>query len=111
MALQKRRPKIRERKRLPVLLCNEWERTHVLVDALDECEAICERRSFPSILQSLPQGAATFFVTNRPKYEDIRRYFNEAPQIGYQCLSPMLGAWIQREWAKVRSLLSASRLL
>jgi hypothetical protein len=78
---QRRRPNLEESIGLLVALCNERERTFVLVDALDECEAIHERRLFLPLLQSLPHGSTRLFVTSRPNNEDIYSIFSAAPRI------------------------------
>ena len=78
---QRRRPSLEELRRLLVTLCNERERTYVIVDALDECEAIQERRHFLPLLQSLPYGSTRLFVTSRPNNEDICHVFTPAAQI------------------------------
>ena len=78
---QRRRPNVEELTVLLVTLCNERERTYVIVDALDECEATNERRLFLPLLQSLPHGSTRLFVTSRPNHEDIYYTFTTASQI------------------------------
>ena len=78
---QRRRPDLKELTRLLTNLCYERERTFIIVDALDECEATEERRNFLPLLQSLPQGSTRLFVTSRPNNEDIFHRFTKAPQI------------------------------
>ena len=81
LELQKRRPDLEELKNLLISLCNERERTFILVDALDECDAIHERRRLLPLLESLPHGSTRLFVTSRPNNEDIHRIFRNAFQI------------------------------
>ena len=78
---RRRRPDLEELKWLLVTLCNERERTYIVVDALDECDAIHDRRLFLPLLQSLPYGSTRLFVTSRPNHEDIYHVFAMAPQI------------------------------
>lgn len=78
---QRRRPSLEELQNLLVNLCNQRRRTFVVVDALDECEAMQQRRHFLPILKSLPHGSTRLFVTSRPNNEDIRHVFQTAPQI------------------------------
>ncbi|KAL2039228.1 hypothetical protein N7G274_007896 [Stereocaulon virgatum] len=66
---------------LLVTLCSERERTYVIVDALDQCEASNERRSFLLFLQSLPYGSTRLLVTSRPNHEEIYYTFTTASQI------------------------------
>ena len=81
LELQRRKPGLEELKNLLVDLCNERERTYVLLDALDECEAIHERRRLLPLLHALPHGSTRLFVTSRPNNEDIRQVFKKAAQI------------------------------
>ena len=62
-------------------LCNERERTFIVVDALDECDAIQERRHLLPLFQSLPYGSTRLFVTSRPNHEDIYHVFNKVSQV------------------------------
>ena len=78
---RRRKPDLEELKTLLVTLCNERERTYVVVDALDECDAIQERRHFLPLLQSLPYGSTRLFVTSRPNHEDIYHVFKEVSQV------------------------------
>lgn len=78
---QKRRPSLDELKKLLVSLCNLYERTYILVDALDECEANRERRLLLPVLEVLPNTSTRLFVTSRPNNEDIFHSFGRAPQI------------------------------
>lgn len=78
---QRRRPSLEELQNLLVTLCNERPRTFIVVDALDECEVMRQRRHFLPLLKSLPYGSTRLFVTSRPNNEDIRRVFVTAPQI------------------------------
>ena len=78
---QRRRPSLEELQNLLVTLCNERRRTFVVVDALDECEAMQQRRHFLPLLKSLPHGSTRLFVTSRPNNEDIYHVFTTAPQI------------------------------
>ena len=89
---QRRRPTLAELQTLLITLCNERRRTFVVVDALDECEAMQQRRHFLPLLKSLPYGSTRLFVTSRPNNEDIRRVFVMAPQV--QIEAP--GSEIQR---------------
>ena len=77
----RRRPSLADLKQLLTTLCNERERTYVIVDALDECEAMHERRHFLPLLESLPHGSTRLFVTSRPYNEDIRHVFLNVPHI------------------------------
>ena len=78
---QKRRPSLEELKRLLEGLCDGRKQIYLLVDALDECEAIKERRSLLPLLEALPHGSTRLFVTSRPNNEDIFQSFGKASRI------------------------------
>lgn len=78
---QNRRPSFDELKRLLTALCKHYARTYILVDALDECEAVRERRLLLPVLRSLPSISTRLFVTSRPNNEDIFQSFSKASQI------------------------------
>ena len=77
---QDRRPSIEELKRLLVALCAQYKSTYIIVDALDECEAVHRRLLLP-IIQFLPDVLTKLFVTSRPNNEDIFQSFGAAPQV------------------------------
>lgn len=77
----RRRPSLPDLRQLLTTLCNERARTYVIVDALDECEAMHERRYLLPLLESLPHGSTRLFVTSRLYNEDIRHVFTNVPQI------------------------------
>ena len=91
---RRRRPDLEELKMLLVTLCNERERTYVVVDALDECDAIHERRLFLPLLQSLPYGSTRLFVTSRPNHEDIYHVFDVASQITITAPEPEIKRFV-----------------
>ena len=78
---QNRRPSFDELRRLLVALCNQYARIYIVVDALDECEAIHGRRLLLPVLESLPNSITRLFVTSRPNNEDIFESFGKASQI------------------------------
>ena len=77
---QNRRPSFDDLKRLLAALCIQYARVYIVVDALDECEAI-QRRLLLPVLGSLPNSITRLFVTSRPNNEDISQSFGKAPQI------------------------------
>ena len=77
---QNRRPSFDDLKRLLAALCIQYARVYIVVDALDECEAI-QRRLLLPVLESLPNSITRLFVTSRPNNEDISQSFGKAPQI------------------------------
>lgn len=91
---RRRRPDLEELKILLVTLCNERERTYVVVDALDECDAIYERRLFLPLLESLPYGSTRLFVTSRPNHEDIYHVFDKFSQIKITAPEPEIERFV-----------------
>ena len=79
---------------LLVTLCNERERTYVVVDALDECDAIHERRLLLPLLESLPYGSTRLFVTSRPNHEDICHVFEKVSQIKITAPEPEIKRFV-----------------
>ena len=79
---------------LLVTLCNERERTYVVVDALDECDAIHERRLLLPLLKSLPYGSTRLFVTSRPNHEDIYHVFDKVSQIKITAPKPEIKRFV-----------------
>ena len=78
---QKRRPSFDELRKLLIALCKEYDRVYVIVDALDECEAIRERRLLLPVLEVLPDTSGRLFVTSRPNNEDISNTFGKQSRI------------------------------
>ena len=91
---RRRRPDLEELKMLLVTLCNERERTYVVVDALDECDAIHERRLLLPLLGSLPYGSTRLFVTSRPNHEDIYHVFDKVSQIKITAPEPEIKRFV-----------------
>ena len=78
---QKRRPSFDELRKLLIALCNQYDRTYIIVDALDECEAIRERRLLMPVLEILPRTSGRLFVTSRPNNEDISNTFGKESKV------------------------------
>ena len=53
----RRRPSLHDLRQLLTALCSERDRTYVIVDAIDECEATHERRNLLPLLESLSHGS------------------------------------------------------
>ena len=70
-----------ELKRLLKVLFDDYKRTYIIVDALDECEATKERRFLLPLLENLPYSSTKLFVTSRPNNEDIFQSFGTAPKL------------------------------
>ena len=69
----------------------------MIVDALDECEAMHERRHILPLLESLPLGSTRLFVTSRSYNEDICRVFLNAPQIPIEAPESDIQQFVQEQ--------------
>ena len=78
---QRRRPSFDELKRFLIDLFKQYERIYVVVDALDECDAMRERRLLLPVLEELPRTSGRLFVTSRPNNEDISNTFGKQSKI------------------------------
>lgn len=101
---EKRRPNFDELSRLLVCLCNQSEVTYIIVDALDECEAMDERRLLLPVLEVLPNTSTSLFVTSRPNKEDISHAFGKASQIPIKALDLDLRQYIREKMEARRDL-------
>ena len=102
---RRRRPDLEELKMLLVTLCNERERTYVIVDALDECDAIHERRLLLPLLESLPYGSTRLFVTSRPNHEDIYHVFDKVSQIKITAPEPEIERFVTEKMEERKEFL------
>ena len=107
---QNRRPSLNELKGLLKSLSSHYKRTYIIVDALDECEAIRERRLLVPVLESLPTSLTRLFVTSRPNNEDISDIFNAASQITIAAPASDLHRYIQERIDERKELVSRLRL-
>jgi hypothetical protein len=64
-----------------LLVCREFRRTFVMIDALDECDATRHRKSFLQVLKSIEKSSTRLLITSRPYPDDIKRYLVAYPQI------------------------------
>lgn len=78
---QKRRPSFNKLMKLLIALCKQYNRVYIIVDALDECEAIRERRLLLPVLEVLSRNSGRLFVTSRPNNEDISNTFGKQSRI------------------------------
>jgi hypothetical protein len=79
--MQQKRPDLGQLKSLLLFLCSTFTQTFVLVDALDECNALSVRRPFLSVLQALHEVSVKTFITSRPNPEDIKTQLCQVPQV------------------------------
>ena len=106
---QKRRPSFDELRKLLVALCNQCDRVYVIVDALDECEAIQERRLLLPVLEELPRTSGRLFVTSRPNNEDISNAFGKQSKIIIAASDSDLRQYVAERIAEEERRTSATR--
>ena len=64
-----------------LLVYQEFRRSFVIIDALDECDAVRHRKSFLQVLKGLEGTSVRLFITSRPCSGDIKRSLGAFPQV------------------------------
>jgi len=62
-------------------LCGSFNRTFLLIDALDESTVATERRMFLSTINALQKASVKAFITSRPNLDDINTELDQVPQV------------------------------
>ena len=106
---QKRWPSFDELRKLLIALCNQYDRVYVVVDALDECEAIRDRRLLLPVLEELPRTSGRLFVTSRPNNEDISNTFAKQSKITIAASESDLRQYVAERIAEEERRTSATR--
>lgn len=76
------KPRLQDLEKALLLVCRNFERVFVVIDALDECEERQHRQTFMRVLQTLRnQPKVKLFITSRPHAQDIKTAFISASQI------------------------------
>ena len=107
---QKRRPSFDELRKLLKALCDQYDRVYVIVDALDECEAIWERKLLLPVLEELPRTSGRLFVTSRPNNEDISNTFGKQSKITIAASESDLRQYVAERIAEEESRTSVTAL-
>lgn len=74
-------PHVEDLKTTLLLVCEEFRRTFIIIDALDECDAGSHGRSFLEILQALQRQSAWAFITSQPHPDQLEQLLQTCPQI------------------------------
>ena len=106
---EKRRPSFDELRKLLLARCNHYDRVYVIVDALDECEAIQARRLLLPVLEQLPRASGRLFVTSRPNNEDISNTFGKHLKIAIAASESDLRQYVAERIAEEERRTSAIR--
>ena len=106
---QRRRPSFDELRKLLMNLCDQYDRVYVIVDALDECEAIQERRLLLPVLEELPRTFGRLFVTSRPNNEDISNTFGKQSKITVAASESDLRQYVAERIAEEERRTSATK--
>ena len=76
------RPQLQDRVKAFSLVCQQFERVFVVIDALDECDEGKHRQTFIEVLHTLRgQVNVRLFITSRPHSQDIKKAFDSALHI------------------------------
>jgi hypothetical protein len=59
----------------------DFQRIFLVIDALDECDADISRESILKVLKIFKMSSLRIFVTSRPHPDDIRRLFQDSPEV------------------------------
>ena len=75
-------PKLPELENAFLHVCRDFQKTFVIIDALDECDEGLHRKAVLMLLSRLEESSKIrLFVTSRPYPQDIRKAFDAASQI------------------------------
>lgn len=76
------RPQLQDLVKVFSLVCQQFERVFVVIDALDECDEGKHRQTFIEVLHTLRgQVNVRLFITSRPHSQDIKKAFDSALHI------------------------------
>lgn len=78
-------------------VCRNFDQVFILIDALDECDEATSRKRFLLFLATLQQTPSIrLFVTSRPYPEDVRKAFEQSPQIMIEASDADLRKYLRR---------------
>jgi len=75
------RPPLRELESTLQLVCQSFDQTFIIIDALDECDSKKHRGTLLEVLRGLGKSLTRILVTSRPYLDDLIRSLNTYPQI------------------------------
>lgn len=73
----------------------DFRRTFLVLDALDECEIDTSRTSVLKVLENFKNSSLRIFVTSRPHPDDIRGIFQDSPQITVEASSEDIEQYVR----------------
>ena len=86
-------------------LCQLFVPTFIIVDALDECTAVEERRQLLLVLQSLKEASVKVLVTSRPNLADINEQLHGAPTVEIVAVRSDIHRYVQEKTKKNRAFM------
>ena len=98
------RPQVQDLVRAFSLVCQDFERVFVIIDALDECDEEKHRQAFIEALNTLrEQASVRLFITSRPHPQDIKMAFTFASHIMIEAKDSDLRMYLSNEIENIHS--------
>jgi hypothetical protein len=77
-----------------LLVCQEFLRTFIIIDSLDECDAGSHGRSFLEVLQGLQRQLVRVFITSQPHPDQFEQVLLACPQITLDVSAPVVRQYL-----------------
>lgn len=74
-------------------VCQEFHRTFIVIDALDESDTE-DRRTLLSSLKGLSTASTSYFLTSRPHIDDVKKCFGNCAQIRVEAVDSDIRAYL-----------------
>ncbi|KAI9807287.1 MAG: hypothetical protein M1833_000030 [Piccolia ochrophora] len=85
-------------------LFQEFHKSFVIIDALDECEGVNNRKDFLQFLRSLEGTSVRVFVTSRPYLDDIKKTLSSSPHLKIEARDSDIEKYIINRIAKEEAI-------
>ncbi|KAL9637688.1 MAG: hypothetical protein Q9164_002040 [Protoblastenia rupestris] len=93
-----RQPQTQDLEQAFLHTCMAFERVFVVIDALDECDAINHRKPFLEFLDRLhSESSSNIFLTSRPHLEDAKNIYEISSKITIQADDSDLRRYVSKE--------------
>ncbi|KAK1757325.1 hypothetical protein QBC47DRAFT_154070 [Echria macrotheca] len=74
-------PSFEEMRELFIKLCGNGQPVFIVLDALDECDALANRKPVLELIKSIKASPARLLVTSRPYPPDVEEVLGDCPQV------------------------------
>ena len=88
-------PQEEDLQRVLLEVCETFPKVFLVIDALDECNAITQRPSLLRALRTLRSSGTRLFITSRPSADDITGAFSESTQIAIKAQKTEIQRYLQ----------------